>query len=185
MRSHRRGVSLVELLIVMSACTLVLTLSIALIHRMMRIQSNARSFEQVERSALRLSTHFRQDVHEAQDATPNAASAKDGVFLRLEGDQERSIEYRLDDSAIIRRCFNGDKLIGQEAFDFGTSVEIDIQEETSPRTLTLSLAERPTPTVENGAVAKSVAYSRPIAFRVTAIVGRLARFPVVDEEEAK
>ena len=49
-KRHRRGVSLVELLVVMSAATVILTLSTGLIHRIMHAQSKARVLADMERT---------------------------------------------------------------------------------------------------------------------------------------
>lgn len=60
---YRRGVSLIELLVVMSAATVILTLSTGLIHRIMHAQSKARGLAEIERTTLRLGNRFRRDVH--------------------------------------------------------------------------------------------------------------------------
>ena len=54
MNHRRRGVSLTELLVVMTACTVVMTLTSQLICRVMRIQVESRAHVDVERNAMRL-----------------------------------------------------------------------------------------------------------------------------------
>ena len=98
----RHAVSLVELLVVMSACSIILTMSAGLVHRAMHAQSATHAFFDGERSALRLSEQFRDDVHQAATATVEAPARNDGVFLRLRLAGDQAIEYRQADSIVER-----------------------------------------------------------------------------------
>src|SRR5437762_5225510 len=96
----RGGVSLIELLGLMSSCTIILTMSAVLLHRMMRVQIDTRAFVDMERSSSRLSQQFRQDVHQATAAVLGDSKLKENVFLQLQLPQETIIEYSRLDGAI-------------------------------------------------------------------------------------
>ena len=81
--THRRAASLAELLVIMSACTIILTTSVQLIHRAMHSQSASRVFFDCERSAQRLSQQFRSDVHEATSGKIKDGAAGLVAVLRL------------------------------------------------------------------------------------------------------
>src|SRR5206468_8588477 len=96
----RRGASLVELLVVMSACTSILTTSVVLVHRVMHVQSKARSSLAAQRSALRLSEQFRRDVDQTHDALANDLPAE--VVLQLQLPEKQTVEYRYL-AGVVRR----------------------------------------------------------------------------------
>ena len=73
----RRGVSLVEVITLMTSCTAILTMSAVLIHRTMRAQEQMRYFFAVERAAQRLAEQFREDVHGAREAVTDVAARED------------------------------------------------------------------------------------------------------------
>src|SRR3954454_16961207 len=89
----RRGVSLTELLLLMSSYTMILTMCAVLLHRVMRVQIESRSFVDAERTSERLGDQFRQDVHQATTADVDAAKLKNDVFLRLQLPDSQTIEY--------------------------------------------------------------------------------------------
>ena len=95
MRS-RRAVSLIELLAVLSGCSIVLGLTASLLHQTMRAQSHTRDFFDVERNAQRLARQFRSDVHAAAADSIEAdlADAGDGVLLQMELPDGQSVAYR-------------------------------------------------------------------------------------------
>ena len=77
----RRGVSLTELLMLMSSCTMILSLCAVLLHRVMRVEIESRSIVAAERTSERLSHQFRQDVHQATGGEADGSKLKKNVFL--------------------------------------------------------------------------------------------------------
>lgn len=173
--NRRRGVSLVELLLVMSAAVLILTMSAGLIHRLMHAQSKARSFVDVERTLLRLGTAFRSDVHQASGAVVGDAEASDGIFLRLSLPESQTIEYRCEPGAILRTLRDGSQTASREEFAFPPGIELTIQKE-DPRLVVLSLHSRPGELTDDDGLARPSAYAVPVNLHLKATLGREALF---------
>ena len=72
----RRGVSLTELLLLMSSYTMILSMCTVLLHRVMHVEIESRSFVDAERTSERLSRQFRQDVHQATAAEADGSKLK-------------------------------------------------------------------------------------------------------------
>jgi len=167
---RRRAVSLVELLLAMSACTVILTMSAALLHRGMHAQSKTRAFVDVERNAWRLGTLFRQDVHQA--STAQIMDQGDGVVLRLEFAEDRTIEYRRSEDVITRVVLAGDAVKAREEFSFPAEAELTVRRES--QTIALSIVAPP----------GNNAYSVPVSIQVVARVSRDRQFSIqVDHDE--
>ncbi|HND56023.1 MAG TPA: hypothetical protein PLV92_26590 [Pirellulaceae bacterium] len=64
----RPGATLVELLIVMSACSVVLTTSAVLMHRVFRAHSQSQAFLASQRNGQRFAEQLRRDIHRATSA---------------------------------------------------------------------------------------------------------------------
>ena len=132
MKTHR-AVSLVELLVVMSACSIILTMSAGFVHRAMHSQSATRAFFDGERSALRLSEQFRADVHQATTATVEDSAHGDGVFLRLRLSSHQAIEYRQSDSMVERILTQQGSRVSRTEFAFQPPFSLTIREAAAPR----------------------------------------------------
>ena len=104
----RRAVSLVELLVVMSASTLILTLSATLVHRAMHTNSRTRDFSSVERSSLRLFDYFRMDVQQATKAVVNQRGVSEGKFLELMLPENCVLEYWREGDVVKRTVAKAD-----------------------------------------------------------------------------
>lgn len=142
MRTHR-GASLVELLVVMSACSVILSMSAGLVHRAMRTHSQTRSVFEVERSALRLSGQFRRDVHRATSAITDDASLGEHVFVRLQLPGDQIVEYRRLQQSVMRIVSQSVQTVSREEFPWSSAIEVALQEENSPRRLVLSITAAP------------------------------------------
>jgi type II secretory pathway component PulJ len=184
MTSTRRGASLVELIAVMSACSVILTMSAGLIHRAMLAQSQTRSFFDVERSALRLSGQFRRDVHRA-NAVPENAAMEEGTFLRLQLPDHETVEYRRLAHRVLRVLSHNGQTVSREEFPFSTAIDVAVREEASPRRLVLAITSEETTTVA-GKGKRSVR-EMPVSFQAAAVIGRDRRFTfsAVSSEDAK
>jgi hypothetical protein len=168
--SGRRGVSLVELMLTMSALTVILTISAALIHRAMHAQSKSRLFFDVERSAQRLSESFRRDVHAASVAATGDA-ADGGVLLRLEMAGGQSVEYRQAAGRVERLWHVDDRVRAREAFVFSADTRLTAEQEP-PRLVILSIV--PSADVAGQADRPLLPYAVPVSLRAAAVLGRNA-----------
>ena len=176
---NRHAVSLIELLLAMSACTVILTMSAALIHRIMHVQSKTRAIVDGERAALRLSEHFRRDLHAATSAETDSASLGAGVVLRLKLSGRQAVEYRRSEGTVLRIVLAGDATGSREQFAFPNDIELTVRDE-SPGLVTLSITSPP---------ADSPAESRqrepsagPISLQATARLNRFSQSAVKAEE---
>ena len=169
-RRTRRGVSLAELLVVISSATVILTMSATLIHRIMHTQSRAYAFFCVERSALRLTTQFRRDVHSATDASIDGAGDEGVLTLQLTGDQ--TVEYRRAEGNVARVLSSGGDVVAREEFPFPAGTEWGLQEHQAPRRLILSLEGQPQDNLDPNEKRPSPLFAVPVGFRAEACLGR-------------
>jgi len=168
--SQRRGISLVELMLTLSACCVILTLSATLLHRAMHAQSKARLFFDGERSALRLSHSFRRDVHDASAAATGDEAGGDEVLVRLEMAGGQAVEYRQSGGRVDRTWQAEGRVLAREAFVFTPETRVVVAQE-SPRLITLSIV----PPVDTGTTnGPLLPYTVPIQLRVEAVLGRNA-----------
>lgn len=178
----RRAVSLIELLVIMSTCTVGLTLTGVLLHCAMRIQMQSRAHADAERNALRLSVQFRRDVHQARAAVTNSADRNSNVLVRLEFADGRNVEYSRVASTLLRLESGGGKQIWREEFVFPAMSESTIEQEIEPQRLILSVSAKPTEQPPAGGKPLVSTYVVP-SLRVEAVVGRNLRFSSAPTEQ--
>ena len=167
---RRRAMSLVELTVVMSSCTLILTLTTVLIHRVMRHQSQTRLFFDGQRSGMRLSEQFRRDVHEATTAV--TTELPEGVFLRLPGREEQSIDYQRTERGILRVKMAGEGISSRDEFRFPDAVEAVVRRQEAPPLIILEVKPRHD---ASGGSPRPNAFSTPTHLQVQAHLGRMAQ----------
>lgn len=175
----RRGVSLVELLLLMTACALILTLSAQVIHRSMLAHTKAKRFYDGERSAQRLANQFRSDVHEATAATVGQTEDGDSPLVQLTMADDRSVEYHHTGDSLERRVLSDAEVKSRERFDFPSKIEVAVAEDaedkqTGRQRIALTITSRVEQPVLGDARPKSAAYAMPTRLEVRAIVGRTA-----------
>jgi hypothetical protein len=167
----RRAISLAELLVVLSACTIILTTSVSLLHRAMHSQSATRVFVDSERSALRLSKQFRSDVHEALSATIQSDANDADPVLRLADADGLTIEYRrLDENTIVRTTAQQGKPATRDEFSFRAPLTYSIRRESSPRRVILSLVAG---SANDAGNLPSGAFAAPTALDVESLLDRI------------
>lgn len=112
--NRRRGASLVEMLVVMSAASTVLTLSAVLIHRTMRVSSRTEAMHAEETTAWRLSSQLRRDAVSA--ASIDLGLANDGVTLTLRPAEGEPVQYRFSGPTVERRQRLAPESLSRESF---------------------------------------------------------------------
>lgn len=170
-RAVRQGASLVELLVVMSAATVILTITAALLHRIMFAQSKARAFIDAERTSLRLANSFRSDVHQSISASTAEAVAESNAFLKLDMSDGQRIEYRRDEGTILRVLLSGDQIVSREAFFFTAEIEVSVKNEGA-RLIALSISSHPGEAATTNGNSALPAYFIPINLHVEATLSR-------------
>lgn len=181
--NRRRAISLIELLLTMSACSVILTMSATLIHRAMHAQSKARAIFDGERAALRLSEHFRRDVHAATAAETDGMSLGAGVVLRLTLPDRQTIEYRRAEGTVQRILIAGNATQAREEFKFPAGT-LAVVHKVSPSLLTLSITtplEQPPARVGQP---PAEVLAGPLSLQATARLNRASGQPVTTQEAA-
>jgi hypothetical protein len=181
----RRGVSLVELTIIMSACTVVLTLSAVLMHRAMRTYAQATACRDAERSAMRLSDQFRLDVHQARAGSIDRATLGAGVVLRLELADGQTAEYRRQESAILRILSKDGSAVSRDEYVFSPSCKVNVVEAFEPRRISLTIATAPADPPVGNAKRPLAMEEVPVSLQAEAVLGRDARFAIVPSAQEK
>jgi type II secretory pathway pseudopilin PulG len=136
---RRRGFSLVELLVVLSSVTVLLSLTAVLLTRAMRSQAETRHYFESQRHALALSEQFRRDVHAAKSVELDAAALNKNELVRLTLDENGTVAYLRDERGLTRVLTRSDGAIAREEYDLGGAVESTVQRESSPARLVLSV----------------------------------------------
>ena len=176
----RRAASLVELLVLMSACAAILTLSATLMHRVMRVQSKARAFFDVERSAMRLSQQFRQDVQQAKSAVAVPAELPAGVLLHLRLSDSQLVEYRAEAGVVQRRLLEGDEVVSREEFAFQPEIQVEASQLDSPGLISLTITNQAREFTEPPLRGPA---EKPVNLQLQARLGRDFRFAQTPREQ--
>jgi type II secretory pathway component PulJ len=143
---RRRAISLIELLAVLSGCSVVLGLTASLLHQTMRAQSHTRDFFEVERNAQRLGRQFRSDVHAAAAGSFDVVDSNDAngsELLRLQLPDGQTIAYQRSAAKVIRIATQADAPTAREEYALSESMEIEVREANAPQRLVLSIASTP------------------------------------------
>jgi hypothetical protein len=185
----RRGISLVELMLTLSACTVILTMSAGLIHRAMHAHSKGRLFLDGERSALRLSDSFRRDTHAARVAATGPDAGDSDLLLQLELTGGQSVEYRQTAGRVQRLWKEDGKVRSRELFLFSPETRF-IAEQQQPQLVVLSTVS-PDDAADAASAPDSVgantrelpSYTFPTILRAEAVLGR--NRALVDTEPAE
>jgi len=172
----RRGISLVEVLTVMSGFTVMLAMTAALLHRSMQSQAETRYFFDSERTAWRLCRQFREDVHAAGSATVEDNGSEEGVFLRLQLRGEEKVEYERSGGKIVRILVRGEQRVSREEYQLSPKMELQLREEGAPRRLVLTIVTKAGPSLVNLGEPAASLRELPVNLSVEAVLSRDWRF---------
>lgn len=175
MNSSRRGVSLSELLVVMTACSALLTLSSSLVCRMMRLHVDSRAYESAERNANRLADNFRRDVHRAQFITRDPATGRDAVLMQVELSDGRNAKYSWQDGTVLREESGAERPAARDEFELPAACDLTIGELDAPRRLVLTVSSDLKARLQEDPRVRPVGHLIPIHLQVEAVVGRDAQ----------
>ena len=135
---RRNGISLIETLIAVSASSLLMLLSIGVLHQAMRLSSKAKGRTDFHQSNMRLASQFREDVHQAT----KMAIAEDGSLI-LTLNASTSITYRMESNArsvVIREVKrSSDANYQQDAFRLLDTAKCEFKIKDNPDRVTLEL----------------------------------------------
>ena len=158
----RRGYSLIEMIVVMTIATVIVGLSAAILHLLLRTERNGR--QQMHRSAAlaRLADQFRSDVHAAaHQPVPDDANPSCWTFELKAG---RNVQYRAQAGQIERVETLGGKIERRESYALppDAAVAIATPDDTKPPVATLMVREPPNREIRIAAVlGKDHRFSKP------------------------
>ncbi len=144
---RRRGVTLVESLVIMSILSVVLTLSTGLIHASLHRHRQSQRALTIERDAWRLSHQLRRDVASA------TLARVEGSTLELELPMQRTVVYKWRDDRAVRTEERPDESPRNEEFSWGENGVATVTQLESPRRLVVSLR----PSESAGPISKEAA----------------------------
>jgi prepilin-type N-terminal cleavage/methylation domain-containing protein len=111
--TRRRGVTLVELLVVITVGTLMLGMCVGTIHLVLRLDRGGRAQVSDRMARARLAQYFRADVRAALRTEPATGRVQK---LTLFLPEERVVEYRIEPRRVLRVRTEAGTLKNQDAF---------------------------------------------------------------------
>ena len=175
---HRRAISLLELLLIMSAAIVVLSLTGVLLHRAMLVQLQSRERANVENTTLRFSEQFRRDVHDSREVTTDKTHNKAGVFFRATTGSSRTIEYTRQDGTILRVESGGDRPVRRESFEFPSTAELHIEQATAPARIVLTIQRRAAESPVASSASPHDTTIVPVSLHLEPLIGRNSQLPM-------
>jgi hypothetical protein len=125
-RRGRRGISIIETIVLMTAVAAMLGLCVLMLQMLMKLDGDSRARMAGTNALGRLAEQFRADVHAAKSGRverPKLGQAG----LRLESGPDRTVEYRSDGaSALIRLESDHGKLVRRERYEIPRSNPITL-----------------------------------------------------------
>jgi type II secretory pathway component PulJ len=115
-RSSRRGFTIVEVLLVVGAVSLVLGLCAGLLHVLLRLDRTGRAHLVETTTVGRLARQFRQDVHAATRAKPVAGADGPLSNLELAFPEDRIVAYEAREHALVRTQNHGAEVERRETY---------------------------------------------------------------------
>lgn len=127
-----RGVSLVELIIVISIAAIIIGVALALMQWLLRSERDVRKGVWYGRSVSRLAQVFRHDAHQARDAEIAAEGADISNTMRFQFDGSHTVTYQIEEHTISRVDRDGEKELHRETFHFPPGSAIRFEKENGP-----------------------------------------------------
>src|SRR5579863_5938808 len=103
----RAGVSLVEMLIVITVAAVMVGLAVTTIHLLLRAEHEATSAARYASSVTRLAHAFRDDIHFALQVELPAAESEQSVVLVASAGGGGQVRYELDGNLATRIALGG------------------------------------------------------------------------------
>lgn len=124
MKQSRNGTTLVELLVVISVCSVVVGVSGVLLHSIYRVDKDTRLAIESEAAVDRLSLQFRRDAHAASRAELLTVEKGAAAGVVFRGPAELTVEYRRRGRAIVRTAKSLDKVVHTDSYGLPAGTEL-------------------------------------------------------------
>lgn len=167
LRVRHRGISMIEMIVLMTGVAVMLGISAVLLQLLMRLDADSRARFNGATAAAKLSEQFRDDVHKSHAAhLINGPQGVPGpVGLKLEPGGDQIIEYQVKGNGLVQRLESrkgsGDRRERYEISHAGR-VLLSLADERGHSFATLTMDRNVASTGTNP----------PRAFEVTALVGK-------------
>ena len=171
--NRRRGVSLIELIVVLGIGAVMMGVCVTLLYAVLRTDGVGREHVRHSIVLARLADQFRRDVHAAKTVTGVA----DGEQWKLELPPGRTVTYRLEAGVLARSEQVDGTVQRRESFTLpsGTTASIEIQAEAEPTVVSLMIVP----------VAEATGQPAGRAVQIDAVLARDHRFAGPPEPEGE
>ena len=120
---RRSAFTLAELVVVMTAGSVLLTLAIGTVHRSLSIHRQGEQRDRDLATAARLSREFRRDLRQAAGAVLDAGKL---TLSPVSGAREAPITYEVVEHRLVRRQRRGEGLERREVYEFDATAGITL-----------------------------------------------------------
>lgn len=128
---RRRGVSLIELIIVISVATLIIGVALGLMQWLLRSERDVRKTVWYGRSVSRLAQVFRNDAHRASHVEI-AAAAETSNSMQFSLGNSHTVTYEIEEHTIRRVDRDGETELHRETFHFPPGSAIRFEKDQGP-----------------------------------------------------
>ena len=145
-RRRRRGISMIEMLVLITAVATALGLCAVTIQLLLRLKADGQSHLNAQVGLERLARQLRSDAHVAREAQVEAAPARDGRApgLRLALEPKRGVVYEPRKQAVLRVESEDGKVVRRELYSLPVARDIafEIRPEAGRRFVVLVIRKR-------------------------------------------
>lgn len=140
-RTPRRGISLIEVMVVVTSVAILLGLCAVTMQFLFRVESEAQARRGAAAALGRLAEQFREDAHASEDTELRPQSG-----LRLKVDPRTAIDYEIGPGRVTRVEATGGQAARRESFALGrhVSAAFERREDGPRRFLALVVRREPT-----------------------------------------
>ena len=183
----RRGYTLTELLVVMGMTSVIFTVGLGMVHRVMHEQKFADRDNVMHRVAERLSTRLREDVQLAIDAELSRSGDQGEQRLELSQPGQRIVTYTVRESALEREAKQRSEPTHRDSFEFPDNYRLEFFDVAAERVSFTAFAVPQAYLATSGDQSRGVVSEsdvRRAVMHVEASVGRDHRF-LTETKEAE
>ncbi|MEZ6088592.1 MAG: hypothetical protein R3C05_11305 [Pirellulaceae bacterium] len=135
-RADRSGVSMLEIIVVVSVTATLMTLCVSWIHQSMKFASKMRDRQHAHQSLLRLSRELRDDVNLGK-----TLSMKDGQSLQIANSDSETIVYTIEGSVVLKTVFREREATKSERFELIPGSVAIWRSDAMPDTVSLTVRQ--------------------------------------------
>jgi prepilin-type N-terminal cleavage/methylation domain-containing protein len=139
-RGCRRGISLIEMLVVIAVASTMVGLTVTTIHRLLGAEREATRAARYSASVARLARHFRDDLHAARAVEWPAVEAGKPAALVAALEGQRRIRYEVEAHRVTRLETDGAGEMHRDAYYFPLQSRLVFEPAGEPGLIRLTIA---------------------------------------------